>query len=116
MGGPSLGAERRTRLLIVGTDPLDVEQPLAGGELRCPGCAGELRPWGPLARASATLGRRSIAVACQQERDQLLIRRVLAHHPNSRSFKGPRESDTLPSEMLDVHDESESMGPDLDPK
>ena len=31
---------------MVGTDPLEVEQLLSGGELRCPGCAGELRPWG----------------------------------------------------------------------
>ena len=33
-------------MLIVGTDPLEVDQLLTGGELRCPGCAGELRPWG----------------------------------------------------------------------
>ena len=33
-------------MLIVGTDPLEVDQLLIGGELRCPGCAGELRPWG----------------------------------------------------------------------
>ena len=44
-GGPSLGAERHP-LLIVGTDSLEVDQLLAGGKLRCPGCAGELRPWG----------------------------------------------------------------------
>ena len=31
---------------MVGTDPLEVDRLLAGGELRCPGCAGELRPWG----------------------------------------------------------------------
>ncbi len=33
-------------MLMVGTDPLEVDRLLAGGELRCPGCAGELRPWG----------------------------------------------------------------------
>jgi hypothetical protein len=33
-------------LLIVGICPLEVDQLLTGGELRCPGCAGELRPWG----------------------------------------------------------------------
>lgn len=44
-GGPSLGAERHP-LLIVGTDPLEVDKLLIGGELRCPGCAGQLRPWG----------------------------------------------------------------------
>ena len=31
---------------MVGTDPLEVDQLLIGGELRCPGCTGELRPWG----------------------------------------------------------------------
>jgi hypothetical protein len=33
-------------LLIVGTDPLEVDRLLRRGVLRCPGCAGELRPWG----------------------------------------------------------------------
>jgi hypothetical protein len=33
-------------MLMVGTDSLVVDRLLAGGELRCPGCAGELRPWG----------------------------------------------------------------------
>jgi hypothetical protein len=33
-------------LLIVGTNPLEVDRLLTGGGLRCPGCAGELRPWG----------------------------------------------------------------------
>jgi hypothetical protein len=32
-------------MLIVGTDLLAVDQALVRGELRCPGCAGELRPW-----------------------------------------------------------------------
>lgn len=36
----------RHPMLMVGTDPLEVERLLAGGELHCPGCAGELRPWG----------------------------------------------------------------------
>ena len=31
---------------MVGTDPLQVEQLLTGGEFRCPDCTGELRPWG----------------------------------------------------------------------
>ena len=31
---------------MVGTDPLEVDQLLTGGELRCPDCTGELRPWG----------------------------------------------------------------------
>jgi len=44
-GGPLLGAWRHP-LLMVGTDPLEVDQLLSGGELRCPDCTGELRPWG----------------------------------------------------------------------
>ena len=32
-------------MLIVGTDLLEVDRSLVRGELRCPGCAGELRPW-----------------------------------------------------------------------
>lgn len=31
---------------MVGTDALEVEGLLTGGGLRCPGCSGELRPWG----------------------------------------------------------------------
>ncbi len=31
---------------MVGTDLLEVDQLLTDGELRCPGCAGALRPWG----------------------------------------------------------------------
>ena len=31
---------------MVGTDPLEVDRLLLGGLLRCPGCEGELRPWG----------------------------------------------------------------------
>lgn len=31
---------------MVGTDPSEVERLLFDGALRCPGCAGELRPWG----------------------------------------------------------------------
>jgi hypothetical protein len=32
---------------MVGTDPLQIDQLLVGGELRCPGCAGELRQYFP---------------------------------------------------------------------
>lgn len=31
---------------MVGTCPLEVDQLLTAGELRCPDCTGELRPWG----------------------------------------------------------------------
>lgn len=31
---------------IVGTDPLEVERALVAGELACPDCGGQLRPWG----------------------------------------------------------------------
>jgi Homeodomain-like domain len=40
-----LGAWRHP-VLMVGTDPVEVDRVLAGGGLRCPECAGELRPWG----------------------------------------------------------------------
>src|SRR5690349_3051816 len=33
-------------VLTVGVDAARVEDRLAGGELACPGCGGELRPWG----------------------------------------------------------------------
>ncbi len=33
-------------MLIVGTDPLEVDRLLLRGVFRCPGCGGELRPWG----------------------------------------------------------------------
>lgn len=33
-------------MLMVETDPLEVDALLTGGALRCPDCAGELRPWG----------------------------------------------------------------------
>jgi hypothetical protein len=36
----------RHPMLMVGTDPLEVDKLLRGGLLRCPGCEGELRPWG----------------------------------------------------------------------
>ena len=36
----------RHPMLMVGTDPLEVDKLLRNGDLRCPGCEGELRPWG----------------------------------------------------------------------
>lgn len=33
-------------MVMVGTDPVEVERALAAGELSCPGCSGVLRPWG----------------------------------------------------------------------
>src|SRR5206468_2953908 len=33
-------------MLMVGTDPVEVERLLLGGELLCPSCSGALRPWG----------------------------------------------------------------------
>lgn len=33
-------------MVMVGTDPVEVERALAAGELCCPGCSGVLRPWG----------------------------------------------------------------------
>jgi len=40
-----LGAWRHP-VLMVGTDPVEVDRVLIGGGLRCPECAGQLRPWG----------------------------------------------------------------------
>lgn len=33
-------------MVMVGTDPVEVDRRLAAGELVCPGCGGGLRPWG----------------------------------------------------------------------
>lgn len=44
-GGSSLGAWRHP-MLMVGTDPLEVDRSLLAGELVCPSCEGVLRPWG----------------------------------------------------------------------
>jgi hypothetical protein len=43
-------------MLMVGTDPLEVDRLLTGGELGCPGCGGRLRPWG-YARARGVRGQ-----------------------------------------------------------
>ena len=40
-----LGAWRHP-VLMVGTDPLEVDRLMLGGLLRCPGCEERLRPWG----------------------------------------------------------------------
>lgn len=61
-------------MLMVGTDPLEVDRLLTGGHLRCPGCAGELRPWGHargrgVREAEATVisrPRRSSCSVCPQ--------------------------------------------------
>ena len=36
----------RHPVLMVGTDPVEVDGLLAAGRLRCPGCTGRLGPWG----------------------------------------------------------------------
>jgi hypothetical protein len=33
-------------VLMVGTDPVEVDRMLVAGQLRCPGCTGRLGPWG----------------------------------------------------------------------
>ena len=58
---------------IVGTEAAEVERALVAGELSCPGCAGELRPWGSAGRRVVRGGadvewrrpRRSRCVGCQ---------------------------------------------------
>lgn len=47
---------------MVGTDPVEVDRLLVGGALRCPGCAGELRPWGS-ARSRGVREGDSVAVS-----------------------------------------------------
>ena len=44
---------------IVGTEAAEVERALVAGELSCPGCAGELRPWGS-ARRRVVRGRSGV--------------------------------------------------------
>lgn len=44
--GRAVVAFRRTLLLTVEVDPSRVERRLAAGEIRCPGCAQALSPWG----------------------------------------------------------------------
>jgi len=36
----------RHPVLMVGTDPVEVDGLLAAGRLRCPACTGRLGPWG----------------------------------------------------------------------
>lgn len=73
---------------MVGTDPLEVDRLLVGGELRCPDCVGELRPWGHArergVRDEATLvivrPRRSSCSQCRSTHvllpDSTLVRRA----------------------------------------
>jgi len=58
---------------MVGTDPLEVDRQLVVGELRCPSCSGELRPWGSarsrgvreLAGVVSVRPRRSVCSECR---------------------------------------------------
>lgn len=47
---------------MVGTDPLEVDRLLIGGELRCPGCTGELRPWGHARGRGVRAGHATVIV------------------------------------------------------
>jgi hypothetical protein len=40
-------------MVMVGTDPVEVERALVAGELSCPECSGVLRPWGHARRRSS---------------------------------------------------------------
>jgi hypothetical protein len=57
-------------MLMVGTDAPRVEQDLVAGELRCPACAGELRPWGHASRRTLRDGSRDVAVVPRRSRCQ----------------------------------------------
>lgn len=86
-GGPSLGAWRHP-VLMVGTDPLEVDRLLLGGLLRCPGCEGALSPWGwarsrsvrELAEVVIVRPRRSLCAGCSCTHvllpELLLVRRA----------------------------------------
>lgn len=76
---------------IVGTDAAEVERALLAGELSCPDCAGQLRPWGSArwrdvrrwAQVQRRRPRRSRCAGCQATHvlistDSLLRRRDLA--------------------------------------
>lgn len=73
---------------MVGTDPLEVDRLLLAGQLRCPGCAQRLRPWGwarsrsvrELAEVLLVRPRRSACVGCSSTHvllpESLLARRA----------------------------------------
>jgi hypothetical protein len=53
-------------MLMVGTDPLEVDRLLRKGDFRCPGCEGELRPWGHA--RSRGVRDESATVRCRPQR------------------------------------------------
>jgi hypothetical protein len=65
---------------MVGTDPVEVDRVevdrvLTGGGLRCPGCAGELRPWG-YARSRGVRGGDAIRASRPRRSSCLQCRRT----------------------------------------
>src|ERR1019366_1160343 len=76
-GGAAGRAARRveTPMLTVGNDEAEVERQLAGGQLECPGCGGQLRGWGHAREREIRLGgearrrlrpRRAVCSGCGQ--------------------------------------------------
>jgi hypothetical protein len=75
-------------VLMVGTDPLEVDRLLLGGLLLCPGCEQVLRPWGwartrsvrELVEVVVVRPRRSLCSGCTRSHvllpEQLLLRRA----------------------------------------
>lgn len=55
-------------MLMVEIDAPRVEQDLVAGELHCPACAGELRPWGHARRRTLRDGSRDVAVVPRRSR------------------------------------------------
>src|ERR1019366_8927615 len=64
-----------TPMLTVGNDEAEVERQLAGGQLECPGCGGQLRGWGHARDREIRLGgearrrlrpRRAVCSGCGQ--------------------------------------------------
>lgn len=55
-------------MLIVESDPVAVERALVAGELTCPACAGELRPWSSARNRVVREERRETTVAPRRSR------------------------------------------------
>jgi transposase-like protein len=83
-------------MLTVGNDEAEVERQLAGGQLECPGCGGQLRRWGHARDRVIRLGggarrrlrpRRAVCGGCSRTH-VLLPARVLARRADGASVIG----------------------------
>jgi hypothetical protein len=83
-------------MLTVGNDEAEVERQLAGGQLECPGCGGQLRRWGNARDREIRLGgearqrlrpRRAVCGGCGRTH-VLLPARLLARRADGASVIG----------------------------